>query len=259
MSYTAEQAAHLTSECARFVGSLQALMLDGLAQSSRALPELAKTYLNHGVGRRLSVMRRSLAEIFDLFPPSRQEPLSHELGTDVQVRLHAFVINLSGVFDNWAWAFVHRHGLLGRLGGRRENVGLFNTRTQRLLPEPLEVFLTSQEISSWQRRYLKGYRDALAHRIPLYIPPATFTRQNEELYNELQREKLRLFQLRDWERLDEVWAQQDAIGSACYQFLHEYSAAEDARPVLLHPQILSDSATVIEFGNRFYPVWHEHR
>jgi hypothetical protein len=26
----------------------------------------------------------------------------------------------------------------------------------------------------------------------------------------------------------------------------------------LHPQVLSDSATVVEFGNRFYSLWHVH-
>ena len=63
---------------------------------------------------------------------------------------------------------------------------------------------------------------------------------------------------RDWERVDALRKQQDAIGSACYHFLHEYSPNEDARPVQLHPQVLSDSATVVEFGNRFYSLWHVH-
>jgi hypothetical protein len=30
---------------------------------------------------------------------------------DVQINLHAFVMNLYGIYDNWAWAYVLRHDL----------------------------------------------------------------------------------------------------------------------------------------------------
>jgi hypothetical protein len=58
----------------------------------------------------------------------------------VQINLHAFVINLSGVFDNWAWAFIHRHDLLRNVGGKT-NVGMFKEATQRLLPAALSDYL----------------------------------------------------------------------------------------------------------------------
>jgi hypothetical protein len=234
-------------------------MFIGLTMANRiGMPERAGTYLRHGVGRRLSVLQASLAEIFELFPPSRTAPLPHELAVTLQINLHAFVINLNGIFDSWAWAFVLRHGLLDRLDGQPERVGMFKVRTQQLLPELLQQFLQSEAIRTWHSRYLKGYRDALAHRIPLYIPPATWSPEDGERYNRWDVEIVEAIRRRDFDRVEALRTEQDAIGTACYYFLHEYSPKEDTRPVQLHPQVLADSATVIEFGNRFYALWHTH-
>jgi hypothetical protein len=197
-----------------------------------------------------------LERIFTLFPPAQERPLSHEVLTEVQICLHAFVINLSGVFDNWAWAFVLRHELMPAIGDHR-NIGMFKAATQRLLPSPLREYVTSPEISDWQDKYLKGYRDALAHRVPLYIPPAAWTPQDAERYQELEQEKIACIRNRQWEQLDRAWAEQDAVGLAYPVFLHEFSEDERARPVYLHPQLLSDSATVTAFGRRFYGAWGE--
>ena len=104
---------------------------------------------------------------------------------------------------------------------------------------------------------MKSYRDALAHRIPLYIPPASLTEEDAANYQRLEAEKARLIQEHDWDRLDEVWGEQDQIGAPCFFFLHEFSAVENSRPVFLHPQVLSDGITVVDFGERFYREWHE--
>lgn len=190
------------------------------------------------------------------FRQSRRDPLPHDLLTEVQICLHAFVVNLSGVFDTWAWAFVMRHGLTPAIGDHR-NVGMFKEATQRFLPSALRSYLTSAEISSWQDKYLKGYRDALAHRVPLYIPPAAWTQEDAERYQRLEQEKIACINSRQWDRLDGVWAEQDAVGRAYPVFLHEFSADERAKPVYLHPQLLCDSATVVDFGQRFYAAWDE--
>src|SRR5262249_5817486 len=159
------------------------LNFTGLSQSNDQ-PPAVRDYLRHGVGRRLGVLKKCLERIFSLFPPAQERPLSHEVLTEVQICLHAFVINLSGVFDNWAWAFVLRHELMPAIGDHR-NIGMFKTATQRFLPGPLREYVTSAEISNWQDKYLKGYRDALAHRVPLYIPPAAWTPQDAERYQAL--------------------------------------------------------------------------
>jgi hypothetical protein len=126
MTYPAGLLTQLTANRSKVVQDLQSLMFEGLRQSEPLTHEEARRHLRHGVGRRLSVMKKSVEQIFVLFPPTQQNPLQHEVLTEVQIYLHAFVINLSGIFDNWAWAFLFRHGLNKAIDKR--NVSLFRRR-----------------------------------------------------------------------------------------------------------------------------------
>ena len=111
-------------------------------------------------------------------------------------------------------------------------------------------------ITTWHEDYLKGYRDALAHRIPIYVPPAIWTDADKVRYGQLEAEKIACIQSREWERLDEVWVEQDAIEKACPVFMHDYSDEVAARPVFLHPQLICDGGAVVEFGKLFLAHWH---
>jgi hypothetical protein len=213
-------------------------------------------HMLRGAGRRLAVLRRSIENIYSLFPLNATEKLSRDTLSDVQINLHAFVINLYGVFDNFAWAFVLRHNLVTIIGGRKR-VGMFNAATQHYLPDVLKSYLKQESVSWWFDMYLKEYRDALAHRIPLYIPPFTVTENEGEKYNTLEVEKLQCIKAVNWRRLDEIYVEQEAIGVPCYTFLHAFAGGEPPRPVFLHPQVLSDGKTVMEFGELFLKHWHE--
>jgi hypothetical protein len=46
----------------------------------------------------------SLSKIYDLFEPSRRNPLPKATLNEVQVYLHAFFINLTGIFDCWFYS-----------------------------------------------------------------------------------------------------------------------------------------------------------
>lgn len=256
MAYTARQTEELNRQCDRTVSDLRSLTMDGLVQCEEARNERAVEYLRHGVGRRLDILRKGMEQIFALFPPSQERPLPRETLAAVQLYLHAFVINVAGVLDNWAWAFVFRHALLDAIGDRR-NVDLFKRATQRFLPATLREYLISTEIERWQAEYLSGYRDALAHRIPLYIPPAAFSEEDSSRYERLEKEKAVRIKNHDWDRLDAIWAEQQAIGTASPVFMQSFSPEEGARPVFLHPQVLTDGVTVVEIGKRFYASWHQ--
>ena len=256
MSYSADNLEQFRNNYTTVVTDLQSVMFEGLKQSEPLTNEPARRQLRHGVGRRLSVLKKSVEKIFELFPPSQERPLQREVLTEVQIYLHAFVINLAGVFDNWAWSFLFRHDLVQEV--ERRNVSLFKRETQRFLPNVLREYLTSADIAAWHQDYLKGYRDALAHRIPLYIPPASWTVEDSQLYERLETEKIECIRRGEWDRLDDVWAKQDAVGRSCPLFLHEFSDDEQSKPLYLHPQMLSDGMTVAEFGKRYYAAWHEH-
>lgn len=256
MAYTEDQAAHFVHEERNVACELELLMLQIVMQGQATVDERVREQLLHGVARRIRVLGRSIENIFSLFPPASQRPLSKRALDDVQINLHAFVINLSGIFDNWAWAYVLRHKLEEKVGGRSK-IGMFIESTRKCLPPKLRENLSSKEMSGWHGEYLKSFRDALAHRIPLYIPPAQFTLDDGERYKILENEKLECIKAMNWSRLEEIEIEQPLIGTPCFSFLHSF--AENAAPTVLylHPQILTDARSIIEFGTLFLEHWHE--
>jgi hypothetical protein len=258
MSYTPEVSAQLSQNCAATLADIQNLMLRCVEQGQAVTVPRAREFMLHGAARRIGVLRRSVEQIFALFPPSTERPLPRDVLSDVQINLHAFVINLFGTLDNWAWAFVCRHGLEKAIGGRK-HVGLFTAKTQAYLPAAIAEYVTSKDIATWHRDYLTGYRDALAHRIPLYLPPATWTPEEGRRYSQLDLERGECIRTHRWDRYEEICVLQEAIGRPCFAFLHSFSGADASRPVYLHPQLLCDSATILAIGGRFLDAWREIR
>lgn len=235
---------------------LQKLMIECI-QQGQTLPEsLAREHMVRGAGRRLGVLAHSIERIFSLFPLSTTKLLHRDALADIEVNLHAFLMNLYGVFENWGWAYVLRHDLEQSVGGRK-GIGLFNRRTQKFLPPILRDYLASGPVPEWHEKYLKNYRDALAHRIPPYLPPSELTPEEGQRFNELEAEKMDCLRNRDLDRLERVNAKQANIGRPSWTFLHAYSEVEPPRPLLLHGQLLTDSMGVVECGRLFIDHWHE--
>jgi len=256
MIFSEETTAHIIDEFKAVQSGLNSLLVECVKHGQASSSSLVQEHMLRGAGRRLSVLRRSLENIFTLFPIETTEPLAKDVLSDVQINLHAFVINIYGVFENWAWAFVLRHNLEADIGNR-QSIGMFKPETQKHLPALLRKYLAEEETKQLYKNYLKEYRDALAHRIPLYIPPAIFTPEQTKQYNELEEEKVACITSARWKRLDEVWEEQSKVGVPCAFFLHEFSGNTTPRPIYLHPQVLCDGKGVIEFGELFLQHWHE--
>ncbi|MEO6308856.1 MAG: hypothetical protein ABIO96_04325 [Nitrospiraceae bacterium] len=257
MLFTDKQAAHLSQECRKALQELQNLQLKIVVQGQPLdAASRLREHLLHGAARRVGVIRRAIENVFSLFPPETKRPLQSDALADVQINLHAFVMNLYGIYDNWAWAYVLRHDLESTIGDRRR-IGLFHNATRDRLPSPLRTYLASPTTTEWHEKYAKSFRDALAHRIPPYLPPAQFTTDEGSRYNALENEKVECIKAMRWDRLDEVWREQADIGIPCFIFLHAYSEDTPPQPLILHPQMLSDANAVVEFGNLFLQHWHE--
>jgi hypothetical protein len=257
MAYSEDQAAHLSDQQHAVVRELQELFLQIVVQGESATNARVREHLLHGAARRVGVIKRCIENVYTLFPPGASRPLHEDKLADVQINLHAFVMNLYGIYDNWAWAYILRHDLEEEIGGRRR-IGLFIEATQKRLPTALRNYLSSTATSEWYEKYVKSFRDALAHRIPLYIPPAQFTPDEGEQYNRLEAEKVECITAMRWERLDQIWSEQTAIGVPCFTFLHAFSEDDPPSPILLHPQMLSDARSIVEFGMLFLKHWHEN-
>jgi hypothetical protein len=257
MPYTVEQTKELDTELGRALHLLEDLKLKVVVQGQPLdASSRLREHLLHGAGRRIGVIRRSIQNVFSLFPPDTERPLSSDALADVQINLHAFVMNLYGIYDNWAWAYVLRHDLEAAIGDRRK-VGLFQEATRKRLPKALRDYLSSPTTTEWHQQYAKSFRDALAHRIPPYMPPAQFTPKDGKRYNDLENEKVECIKDMRWERLDQIWSEQAGLGTPCFTFLHAYNEDTPTKPLLLHPQMLSDAMAVTEFGDLFLQHWHE--
>lgn len=256
MPYAAELIDKLLDEHKSAQNELEQLFLTAVRVGQALSDVRTKEYMLEGATRRLSLIRRCLKTTFELFPPAATTPIDSEALSEVQINLHAFVINLYGLFENLAWAFVLRHGLESEIGNRKK-IGMFLGTTQSYMPQELSAYLTSASMKAWHADYLKNYRDALAHRIPLYIPPATFTPEQGERYAVLGQREIECVRSCQWEELERVRSERSSLGSACPMFLHSFTEEGRPRPVYLHPQMLCDVKTVLEFGPLYFAHWHE--
>ncbi len=197
-------------DCRRAYGDTLLLLNPVLAQLSR---ERAKQYLLHGVGRRLRILHKCIEHIYTIFPVRRRNALSEDELTQVSIDLHAFYVNLFGIFDNLAWVIVHEKQLAERLS--RRQIGLYAPRTQQVLTPAFRDYLNSTTLSHWYNEHMKDYRDSLAHRIPLYLPPGI--NENGE-------------------------------SVACPFFA---ASVEDETAVVMHVQLLANFNTVVELVSKF--------
>ena len=253
--YTEQQIAEMESRYPELIEGLERLLMSCVA-TGNDLPDdsRARDYLLHGGGRRINLIRRSLSRIFELFPLRLKRPLPSQILMDVQINLQAYVMNMYGLFDNWAWAFVIFHKLEQQVGGKF-GVGFQREKTQKFLPVELRDYVLNERYKQWHNQYLKNYRDALAHRVPLYIPPARFTNEESKRYCDLESEKIACTLAHDFDRADRAKAEQLKLGKPVPVFLHSFNEGGPPKPILLHPQLLSDAAGVIELGDIFFANW----
>jgi hypothetical protein len=95
--------------------------------------------------------------------------------------------------------------------------------------------------------YVIEYRDALAHRIPLYIPPGGVPTKNIDAYNDFER-RLRdaLYVRGDGYEYERLSAEQIVL--LVFQPLITHSIRETTAHFAFHAQMIADFATVEELG-----------
>ena len=211
----------------------------------------AKEYLAHGVCRRLKILRRCVENVFAICPVDRVELLSHDERADLEINLHAFVINVHGLLDNLAWVVVFEKSP----GLDRREVGLFTSKVRALLPQAAAEYLRNDRIKTWFRKYATNYRHALAHRIPLYIPPSAMAPDDRARHAELDGQIAEKMMIGDLDGANALMDEQAAIGSIMPVFKHSFDDEDAAEAVAFHPQVLADVNTVVEIVGKMSPPW----
>ena len=91
-----------------------------------------------------------------------------------------------------------------------------------------------------------NYRHALAHRIPLYVPPYLITESKKAAYQKLEVRKSDAINRGARDDHDRLSAEQDALGVFSPVMTHSFG--ENTNHIVFHAQILADFNTVEELG-----------
>lgn len=205
--------------------------------------ELAKEHAHHGLSRRVKTMSRCIKLVFEKIPPNRSDLPERDERMDVEIYLQAFVFNLFGAVDNLAWIWVDERDIRDGKGAKlpKRHVGLSsaNKTVRASFSSEFQNYLSN--LDEWFG-YVENYRHALAHRIPLYIPPYIVAPESLEAYNDLER------------RIGEALAKSDFVGRkqlvleqrelVNFRPMMSHSFSEQARPMYFHPQLIADFNTI---------------
>lgn len=210
-----------------------------------------RDHATHGFCRRSGILVRAIDMVYDALPPDMEEIPERVKILDATIALQSFVLNILGCLDNLAWIWVYEmnvrqdNGMAippGWIGLRRSN-----RLVRRSLPEHIRCHLES--IDNWLH-HIENFRDALSHRIPLYIPPYIVTAENLEQYQQMENASLDALRCGDIELHNQLEMKQRNLCQFRPWMTHSY--IENSRHVVFHNQILNDWKTVIGIATSIY-------
>lgn len=247
MIFSEEDLKKLQKEYPTVSGKYQRLMESYVVrnyQNSRA-----QEYARQGFSRRLGTLVRCIEKVFEILPPDRVDlPTSDEL-SDAAISIQAFVFNVFGCADNLAWTWVKEKGLTKDDGSPILNswvgLGKKNVCVRRSFSPEFQKYLN--ELNDWFD-YLENFRHALAHRIPLYVPPYVVPNDKKAAYQELEDRITEALNRRDLAEHERLSTEQKTL-AAFYPYM-THSFEEAAEFVAFHPQLLADFNTIEELGQK---------
>lgn len=205
----------------------------------------AKEYAAHGFGRRLGTLVRAIDQVYEILPPEMEDIPERDEVVDATIAIQSFILNTFGCLDNLAWIWVHEKDVKGSDGNALDprRVGLGSKEVRRSFSNEFRAYLERRQ--EWFD-YLKDFRDTLAHRIPLYIPPYIVKPEAVDEYNRLERASGEAMARADINEYDRLQAEQKKLGRFRPWMTH--SQFEKAPSIVFHSQLIADYATVDEFG-----------
>jgi hypothetical protein len=193
-------------------------------------------FAKHGLHRRLDTLVRAIDQVYELLPPEQEEIPDHDKVVQASMAIQSFVMNAFGCLDNIAWVLVHEKGIKGKGGAELEpkDVGLGKKYVNKTLSKEFCTLL--QKHKDWLANLI-SFRDSLAHRIPLYVPPYTVPPANVEKYNQLDKAKWEEPARSDAEEYERLKAEQLTLCHFVPGMMH--SIFEESPQVEFHSQLLT--------------------
>ena len=207
----------------------------------------AVEYARQGVPRRLKVLARCIINVFTGIPPERDELPSRDALSDATINIQGFVFNVFGAVDNLAWVWMHEIGQKRRDGtpipDKHIGLGPKNASVRATLSKEFQDYLVT--LDKWFE-HLADLRHALAHRIPLYIPPYVIQQKDHAAYRELEVKMTEAATKLDLSEYDRLAGEQMKLGR--FRPWVQHSFEENAKPVVFHAQMLADFNTINELA-----------
>jgi hypothetical protein len=209
----------------------------------------AHEYAVHGFLRRFKILARCINRIFDILPSTQAELPSADELSDVCINIQAFILIVFGSTDNLAWVWKIEKNLTKSNGSPIPNtrVGLRKKNTDVRISFSEEFHDYLKRLDVWFD-HLENFRDALAHKIPIYIPPYMLPRDKEVSYRELENLAIEALGRLDFEEFKRLSSEQKSLVSFIPHMTHSF--LEEAALVMFHPQILADFNTIEELGRK---------
>jgi len=209
----------------------------------------ALEFARQGFPRRLKVMVRCITNVFDDIPPERTELPSRDELSDATINIQSFVFNVFGAIDNLAWVWMHQNGQKRGDGtpipDTHVGLGPKNESVRGTLSQEFRDYLKT--LDAWFL-HLTDLRHALAHRIPLYIPPYVIETKDEPAYKAFEAGMTEAAKKHDFAEYDRLSAEQLKLGR--FRSWVQHSFEENAKPVVFHEQMLADFNMVDELGHK---------
>jgi hypothetical protein len=242
--YSPEDVAELCRDAELVDARFRALRQDFIAASYHST--VAQEHAHHGFSRRLGTMARCVARLFDLLPPDLNSVPEDGVTIDAAIYIQAFIFNSFGCCENLAWIWVHERDIRDGQGRplRPNRIGL-GPNCNEVRETFSDSFRQTLAVYDDWFGYLKDYRDALAHRIPLYIPPWSIDPSLDDNYRALDAAATAALMAYDFDGNARLIAQRDALRHFTPVITHSLVSA---RPIQLHPQLLNDFDAIADLG-----------
>lgn len=187
--------------------------------------------------------------MFEILPPDQKAIPSRNEVVDATINIQAFVFNVFGSIDNLAWIWVEEKAFKKENGSPVPQSWVGLSENNKFVRNSFSIEFQDylKQLKPWFE-YLENFRHALAHRIPLYIPPYTVTKANLAAHQQLEGLKSEAIKQLNFAEYDRLSAEQEALGSFSPFMTHSLEVG--ARPVVFHSQMLADFNTIEELAQK---------
>jgi hypothetical protein len=197
-------------------------------------------YATHGYLRRFYTMTRCVERVFALLPPEQDALPEGDTLIDATICIQAFVMNVFGALDNLARLWVSEKPL--KVDQMKIGLGPKCKAVRKSFSPEMQDYLS--KLQPWFA-HIVDFRDALAHRIPLFVPPYCVPDANDAAYVALDARKRAT---RDADEYERIKAEQ--LGLVVFQPVIKHTLQDEKPPVVFHFQLLQDFGTVEEIGQK---------